>query len=206
MVKSKINKKVNYPENKELEVADEDLNATLWDLDIFNIPTLIALGHLKEKKNIGYFPIYIIINSRVDSQIGVFEFEYSKFDDIIDDDGDPDLEQLDSPLYYKFINKKYIQQLKDKEDEGNESDEEGGILPDEDDDEGEEGEEEGEDDNGNSLPDEGNNALPGEGNNALPGEGNNALPGEGNNSLPDKFFVRIDDEILEYLNSSFMEL
>jgi len=187
MVKSRINKKMKYPENKELEVADEDLNATLWDLDIFKIPILIALGHLKEKKNIGYFPIYIIINSRVNSQIGIFEFEYSKFDDIMDEDGDPDLEQLDSPLYYKFVNKKYIQKLKEQQDVS--SDDEGeDILPDDDEEEGgeagEEGEE-GENDNGNSLPDEGNNALPGEGNNALPGKGGDALPGDDGNSLPD---------------------
>ena len=52
MVRSRIDKKIIYSENKKIEEADKDLEATLWDWPIHNIDVVIATGNIKEKKTI----------------------------------------------------------------------------------------------------------------------------------------------------------
>jgi len=124
MVSSRINSQVNYPEIKQIEEEDFGYDAPLFLIKLFGISVLIGLGKAKtrfEKKNVLYFPIYIISNEKVKSQIGVYEIEAERFTDYLDEDDDLDVEKIEKPLLYSFVSKKYIlksnPQTKEYEDE-----------------------------------------------------------------------------------------
>ena len=91
MVKSKINKEVNYNESKEIEDEDIEYSAALYDYKLHSYDIEIGLGkqkHTYSKRNIVYFPIYLIVNGELVSRIGIYEIEDKKMIDILDDDGD----------------------------------------------------------------------------------------------------------------------
>ena len=157
MVQSKIDKTINYPETKKLEDEDRDYDADLFEISRFDNDCIIAVGQMKFtfiEKNVVYFPVYIIKDERVDSQIGVYEILSDQQPMIMDEDGDLDVDKLGELLTYSFVNASYIkgdenptveegeEEDPDKEDGDEEEDDE----EEEDEDEGEEEEEEEEDD------------------------------------------------------------
>ena len=76
MVNSILDKSINYPELKKLFSEDKNYNASAYEVEILGKDTTIALGQPKYtfiEKNIVYFPVYLVINDKVDSQIGVYE-------------------------------------------------------------------------------------------------------------------------------------
>ena len=158
MVVSKIDNSINYPEIRGLNNADKDQDEVwTYETEINGQNIDIALGKPNYsfiKKNVIYFPAYLIINSKVDSQIGVYEIRSNTLPNILDEDGDIDLNKLNEPRIYSYTNsllqekKEKILSEKDKEVERkissyqeDEEDEE-----DEEDDEEEEEEDEDEED------------------------------------------------------------
>ena len=162
MVQSKIDKTINYPETKDLNEEDKDYDADLFEISFFNEDIIIAVGQAKFtfiEKNVVYYPVYIIKNERVDSQIGVYEILSDRQPAVLDEDGDLDVEKLGDLLHYSFVTEKYIkgeatntepevsspdEEEEDEQDE--DEDEEDEDEEDEDDDEEEEGEKKGEED------------------------------------------------------------
>lgn len=111
MVLSKINPEINYPEKKTLEPEDKGHTSTLYVIYLFDKPVLIVIGKEKytfSKKDVVYFPIYIVSDDKIKSQIGVYETSMLKTINIIDDEGDIDIEKMGEPLLYSFVNEKYI--------------------------------------------------------------------------------------------------
>ena len=103
MVNSILDRSINYPEIKKIDPEDLDYDATAYDISIFDSEKTIALGQPKYafiEKDIVYFPIYLIINDQVDSQIGIYEIFSTKLISVTDKDGDIDLTKLDEPLLY----------------------------------------------------------------------------------------------------------
>ena len=103
MVNSILDKSINYPEIKKIDPEDLDYDATAYEITIFDNEKTIALGQPKYayiEKDIVYFPIYLIVDDRVDSQIGVYEIFSTKLISVTDSDGDIDLTKLDQPLLY----------------------------------------------------------------------------------------------------------
>ena len=103
MVNSILDRSINYPEIKKIDPEDLDYDATAYEITIFDNEKTIALGQPKYafiEKDIVYFPIYLIINDHVDSQIGVYEIFSTKLISVTDKDGDVDLTKLDEPLLY----------------------------------------------------------------------------------------------------------
>jgi predicted NAD-dependent protein-ADP-ribosyltransferase YbiA (DUF1768 family) len=108
MVKSKLDDTINYPEFKKINEDDVNFDATLYEVPILNKKVIIALGKSKYTfidKNIEYFPIYLVKNNKVVSQIGVYETFSSEVPNILDEDGDVDIDLLNSPLIFSFIEK-----------------------------------------------------------------------------------------------------
>ena len=102
MVQSKIDKTINYPETKQLNEEDKDYDADLFEISLFNEDRIIAVGQVKFtfiEKNVVYFPVYIIKNERVDSQIGVYEIFADRQPSILDEDGDIDIDKLESSYF-----------------------------------------------------------------------------------------------------------
>ena len=111
MVQSKIDKTINYPETKKLEDEDRDYDADLFEISLFDNDCIIAVGQMKFtfiEKNVVYFPVYIIKDERVDSQIGVYEILSDQQPMIMDEDGDLDVDKLGELLTYSFVNASYI--------------------------------------------------------------------------------------------------
>jgi hypothetical protein len=106
MVQSKLDSTVNYPEIKKLDPEDKNYNATQYESSILGKDVIIALGQSKYTfidKNIEYFPIYLVNNGKVDIQIGVYELMSNEVPNILDEDGDVDIDELNEPLLYSFV-------------------------------------------------------------------------------------------------------
>ena len=157
MVQSKIDKTINYPETKQLNEEDKDYDADLFEISLFNEDRIIAVGQVKFtfiEKNVVYFPVYIIKNERVDSQIGVYEIFADRQPSILDEDGDIDIDKLGELLLYSFVTENYIkgdtstpdvtgEAEAEKEDEEEEQDDEEEEEVEDDDDDDEEEDTEG---------------------------------------------------------------
>jgi len=111
MVKSLLDSSINYPEIKVLENADKDYPASMYDVSLLDTEVVIALGQPKYtyvERNIIYYPIYLVKNNSVDSQIGLYEANNSNLSSLLDDDGDINLGLLNDPLLYSFVNKNLL--------------------------------------------------------------------------------------------------
>lgn len=111
MVKSKLNKTINYQEFKSLSTEDKTHEASLYELYVYELPIIIALGLPKFTfidKQIVYYPVYIIQNDKVNSQIGLYEIMSNQQPGILDEDGDVDISKLGSILLFSYVNKEYI--------------------------------------------------------------------------------------------------
>ena len=157
MVQSKIDKTINYPETKELNEEDKDYDADLFEISLFDDDIIIAVGQGKFTfidKNVVYYPVYIIKNERVDSQIGVYEILSDRQVAVLDEDGDLDVEKLGQLLLYSFATSSFIKgdsvntdpEIEDISSPKNEQGEGEEELDDEEEDDEEQDEEEEEDD------------------------------------------------------------
>jgi len=111
MVKSKINHSVHYPENKRINKEDENHEASIYELSINNVNVQIVLGleiYTHIDKNIVYYPIYIIKDDKIESQIGIYEVLGTELSNVLDKAGDLDLENLNSPLLYDFVTTDFL--------------------------------------------------------------------------------------------------
>lgn len=112
MVLSKINNSISYPELKKIHNDDNKLESELYNIFIYGLPVVIAIGKVKydfESDNILYFPIYLINKNNKALQIGVYEIDSNFYLEYLND-GDLDLERNGSlvPLLYKFSTKSMI--------------------------------------------------------------------------------------------------
>jgi hypothetical protein len=131
MVLSRINKKVSYPELKNVDLSDLKSKTDIYKLKLIenlNIDVLVAIGSKKntyESFNILYFPIYLIKYNKKAIQIGVYEIKATDYINYLEEDTDElDADKLENPLIYNFVNKEFI--LKNylkPEDDSDDSDE-----------------------------------------------------------------------------------
>ena len=111
MVKSVLDDTIEYPESKILDKSDKDFEASTYEIPLFDMDSMIALGQPKYtfvERNIIYYPIYLVKNQKVDIQIGVYEIKSSDLPSLIDEDGDINLALLNEPLLYSFVDKNLI--------------------------------------------------------------------------------------------------
>ena len=112
MVKSTLNKEINYNELKEIDSENKayfkEGSTATFDIKLYGNDIEITFG--KEKytfieKGIVYFPIYLVINDIVSYQIGVYELFNSEVPNNLDEDGDIILNNLNHALFFTFIKK-----------------------------------------------------------------------------------------------------
>ena len=128
MVHSKLDDSINYSETKLLEKEDVSYDAPIYEYDVLGKTITIALGQSKYTfidKDIIYYPVYIIKNDCVNTQIGVYEVIQSELSNYMDEDGDIDIVKLGEPLLYSFFNMNIINDVaestskKDKDNDDN---------------------------------------------------------------------------------------
>jgi predicted NAD-dependent protein-ADP-ribosyltransferase YbiA (DUF1768 family) len=116
MVRSRLVPSINYTELKSLDPSDtqeHNYKAPLYEASVLGINTIISIGTIKNtyiSQNIVYYPIYLIKNDQVLSQIGLYEMFKSDIPLLLDDAGDVTLEKAPTPLLYSFVKKSLIQQ------------------------------------------------------------------------------------------------
>jgi hypothetical protein len=123
MVHSKINPKIIYEDTKQINHDDYTTEATPYDIvfNKLNPNKTVSVVFGKEKTDymhfgVIYFPMYLVMNNEVKSQIGVFEISSDKFPSIKDDDGDIDPEQIKEPLLYEFVSDSYLCSFSESKD------------------------------------------------------------------------------------------
>lgn len=118
MVQSLINPSIQYKENKSIQKDDLNMDATPYEIifeNIDNIPHIITFGNINIKgtlsNKIAYFHMYLVINDKIASQIGIIEFLFDKLPEFKDEDGDLDPEKINNPLFFSFVNTEFLKSL-----------------------------------------------------------------------------------------------
>ena len=150
MVYSNINGTVFYKENGNVDIEDIGYESTLYELEVYGKKILIVFGKIKHtfiQRNIVYLPMYLVVNNKVNKQIGVVEFDKNSTLELFDDDNEIDLEKLNTPILFGFADQSFIdrsgsdsisfitkQNQMEKEEEEKEEEEEESDDDDDDDD------------------------------------------------------------------------
>ena len=147
MVLSKINDEISYQELKTIDENDKGRDVTMFQINLFKIPVIIALGDIKYtfvEQNVLYSPVYLVVDdSNKIYQVGVYEFPVEQLENLKDEDGDLDISLIDGPLLYSFVDNLYVKKCMKNEvllpdyDSGDEE-----VEGDKDGEEGQEGDEE----------------------------------------------------------------
>lgn len=118
MVKSILDPNINFPELKNIDPEDLEKEVSVYEISIEYVLVNIALGSVKYayvEDEIVYYPIYLLKNDKVLSQIGVFEISESELPNILDKEGDPILTKLFQPLLYSFVKDNDYELLREAE-------------------------------------------------------------------------------------------
>ena len=119
MVLSKINNEISYKELKTIDENDKGRDVTMYQINLFKIPVVIALGEIKFTfidQKVLVTPVYLVVDeSNKIYQIGVYEFPAERLENLKDVDGDLDISLIEGPLLYSFIDKPYINKCMNNE-------------------------------------------------------------------------------------------
>ena len=119
MVKSNINKTIDYPETKRIEKEDYDLESSTYHISFQHLNEneyTVVFGNVNNShfhKGIVYYPMYLVADGEVKSQIGVIEFETESLPAILDEDGDIDPNKIDRFVLYNFVNDAFLENFTD---------------------------------------------------------------------------------------------
>ena len=111
MVVSKIDKSVHYEERRTINEEDKGYACSLFETEILGKNVVITLGNENHRfgaKNIAFFPIYLVANNQIKSQIGVFEMKTGEVIVNMDEDGDMNIENME-PLLFSFVKPKFLE-------------------------------------------------------------------------------------------------
>ena len=119
MVLSKVNKEISYTELKTIDENDKGRDVTMYQINLFKIPVVIALGEIKftfVKQGVLFAPVYLVVDeSNKIYQVGVYEFPAEQLENLKDSEGDLDISLIEGPLLYSFINRLYIKKCMNNE-------------------------------------------------------------------------------------------
>ena len=105
MVQSLLNDQVNYTDRRTRFPQDLKDETDLYEIELFGLDTAIAVGQVRNTKDIVYFQIYFVNDDDRATPIGVYEMKSSDYKK----DGDVDISSFDQePLLYSFANKKFV--------------------------------------------------------------------------------------------------
>jgi hypothetical protein len=105
MVQSVLDPAIHYSETPEIDPTDVEFEANLYETAFYKIDTIFALGKPKYTyidNNIVYYSIYLVENDEITMQLGVYEILASEQENIVDTDGDIDLNKFAKPLLFEF--------------------------------------------------------------------------------------------------------
>ena len=114
MVRSRLDPSINYPEVKALDqtdTKDSQYKAPLYEAEVLGIHTIVSIGQIKNtfiENGIVYFPLYLIKDDKVLSQIGVIEAMQDTIPSLLDEENDINLEKTEPALLYSFVKESLV--------------------------------------------------------------------------------------------------
>ena len=111
MITSKLNNSIKYYENRDILKHDINQSFELHEYNLFGIDIHIVIGIKNEdhiESNILFFPVYLTLNEKFISQIGLFEIKSQDLDKHLDEEGDIRLDTLEDLILYNFVSKEFI--------------------------------------------------------------------------------------------------
>ena len=104
--KSRIHPIIEYEPKRNIYPEDCNIELSVYELHEFNTNFLVALGKAKYKyseRGVHYVPIYLVPSNLQEPkvQIGIYEYEKDRSVDILDMEGDIDIDKL-TPIFYPF--------------------------------------------------------------------------------------------------------
>lgn len=116
MVHSKIKPEIKYKELRTIDDEDKDHASYIYETKIDNKEVAIAFGKVKytyTEKDLLYYPVYLMAQNAVKSQIGVLELASNKLSKYTDEDDAIDVESYakdgNELLLYSFVNKDFLE-------------------------------------------------------------------------------------------------
>lgn len=117
-----MNRSIYYDETRKLEEEDMGYESPLYKISLYDKPFLISIGRERklineEKKHHYYFPVYLMNQNKVQTQIGVFEYESNienqtdRLRPYLDENGDVDLNRLDELILYGYATEEYFDNI-----------------------------------------------------------------------------------------------
>ena len=106
MITSKLNNSIKYYENRDILKHDINQSFELHEYNLFGIDIHIVIGIKNEdhiESNILFFPVYLTLNEKFISQIGLFEIKSQDLDKHLDEEGDIRLDTLEDLILYNYI-------------------------------------------------------------------------------------------------------
>jgi len=118
MVLSKLDKSISYHEIKSVAPTDNK-EVELYEIEVKGVDIIIAVGNANKSfidKNITYFPIYLVKSNNKVIQIGVYELYSSDLKHYTDEEGNLEVDKLESPLdeplIYVFVTRNMLENLR----------------------------------------------------------------------------------------------
>jgi hypothetical protein len=112
MVYSHLNKSIEYPETREIDPEDIDHVSSLYLLEIYGTPHVVAIGKVKYTFSVTYevvyFPIYLIRNTKIVGKIGVYEVERNRLLSVMDKNKEPKVANLGEPVWFSKTTEDYM--------------------------------------------------------------------------------------------------
>ena len=120
MVYSSINSSIYYQEKQGIEPEDIGYESQLYELDVLGKTVIIAFGRPKytlATKGVVFYPVYLIVDRKVKSQIGIVEVRQANALEIFDEDEDLDPTKIVAPLFFGFVTEAFVDRSGSKTEE-----------------------------------------------------------------------------------------
>lgn len=111
MVYSNLNSIIEYDEKKEIDSGDKEHETIPYEMEIHGKDVIIVFGkpnYTKINKGVVFCPIYMVVNNKISSKIGILEFPKDKALAMFKQDKEIDINEVDDPLLFSFVSERFI--------------------------------------------------------------------------------------------------
>lgn len=112
MVASVLNDKITYDESPSVDKDILNKAYSAYQMPIHGQDIVFVVGPANYKytnDNVIFYPIYLVQDDKIKAQIGVYEISANHALNVLDKDGDLDLDMFSDPLLFSFVTEKFIQ-------------------------------------------------------------------------------------------------
>jgi hypothetical protein len=112
MVASLLHDKITYDESAPMNKDVLHKSYSVYEMPLHGHHINFVIGPADYKytdKHVIFYPIYLVHNDKIKSQIGVYEIDANSALTVLDKDGDIDVDMFSDPLLFSFVTEQFIQ-------------------------------------------------------------------------------------------------